>query len=106
MVNPVRGEVALKVNGEARVMRLTLGALAEMEDALGAPVVELVERFEAGRVSARDVAALILAGLRGGGWDGDGTQLAQAEIEGGFAEAARAAARLLVLGFGQATTDG
>lgn len=106
MVNPVRGEVALTIDGEARVMRLTLGALAEMEDALGAPVIELVERFEAGRISARDVGALILAGLRGGGWDGDAAALARAEIDGGFAEAARAAARLLVLGFGAGPVDG
>jgi hypothetical protein len=69
MVNPYAGEVALVVDGERQVLKLTLGALAELEEALGAgSLVELVERFEGGRYSVRDVLALILAGLRGGGW--------------------------------------
>lgn len=36
MVNPWRGEVTLVVDGEARVMRLTLAALAELEARLAA----------------------------------------------------------------------
>lgn len=99
MANPWRGEVEITIDGVRRTMRLTLGALAELEERLGGDVIALVERIEAGRISARDVAALILAGLRGGGWQGDAQALASAEIEGGFAEAARAAARLLVLAF-------
>ncbi|RMD92835.1 MAG: gene transfer agent family protein [Alphaproteobacteria bacterium] len=99
MANPWRGEVEITLDGERRVMRLTLGALAELEERLGGDVVALVERFEQGRVSARDVAALILAGLRGGGWAGDAAALARADIAGGFPAAARAAARLLVLAF-------
>jgi len=37
MVNRWRGDVALVVNGQRRVARLTLGALAELEDALEEP---------------------------------------------------------------------
>jgi len=100
MANPYAGEVALVMNGERRVLKLTLGALAELEDALGASsLVDLVERFESGRFSVRDVLALILAGLRGGGWRGDADELAAAEIAGGPVEAARASAQLLARAF-------
>ena len=100
MVNPYTGEVALVVDGERQVLKLTLGALAELEEAMGAgSLVELVERFEGGRFSVRDVLALILAGLRGGGWRGTAETLAMAEIAGGPVEAARVAAQLLVRAF-------
>lgn len=100
MANPFAGEVALVVDGERRVLKLTLGALAELEDALGADsIVALAERFEAGRFSLRDVLMLIVAGLRGGGWRGAADDLRTAEIAGGPLGAARAAAALLVRAF-------
>jgi len=100
MPNPWRGDVEIVIDGEPRVMRLTLGALAELEDTLGADsLVALVQRFETGRTSARDVFALIVAGLRGGGWDVTARDLRSAEIEGGVAGAAKAAAQLLARAF-------
>lgn len=100
MANPYAGEVALVIDGERRVLKLTLGALAELETALGADsLVALVERFEAGRFSTRHVLALILAGLRGGGWQGGAEALLTAEIEGGPVAAARVAAQLLARAF-------
>ncbi|MEM9343449.1 MAG: gene transfer agent family protein [Pseudomonadota bacterium] len=100
MANPWAGEVALVIGGQRRVLRLTLGALAELEAGLKAgSIVELVERFETGKVSARDVLAVVVAGLRGGGWQGRAEELAQAEIEGGFMAAAQAAGLALVRAF-------
>lgn len=100
MANPWTGEVALVIGGERRVLKLTLGALAELEQALGADsLVALVERFEAARFSTRDVLMLIVAGLRGGGWNGTAEDLRSAEIEGGPLEAARVAAELLLRAF-------
>ena len=100
MANPMRGEVALWLDGRRHVCRLTLGALAELEAALeSGGLIELVERFESGRFSARDVLALVLAGLRGGGWRGEAGDLRGAEIRGGVAEAARVAAVLLARAF-------
>jgi len=100
MANPWAGEVALVIGGEARVMRLTLGALAELEAGLGADsLVDLVSRFESGAFSSRDVLALVVAGLRGGGWRGNAADLLSAEIEGGPLAAARAAAELLARAF-------
>jgi hypothetical protein len=100
MANPHAGEVGLTVDGEKLSLKLTLGALAELEAELEAgTLVELVERFEAGRFSTRDVLALIVAGLRGGGWRGTARDLLSAEIEGGPVEAARAAGMLLARAF-------
>jgi hypothetical protein len=100
MANPYAGEVALTVNGVRHVMKLTLGALAELEAELGAEsLVAVVERFEAGSYRTRDVLFLLKAGLRGGGWDGDLETLAAAEISGGPVHAARAAALLLARAF-------
>ncbi|MBC7132692.1 MAG: gene transfer agent family protein [Roseovarius sp.] len=100
MANPFAGEVALVLDGERRVMRLTLGALAELEAALAAgSLVDLVARFEAGAFSTRDVLAVIVAGLRGGGWRGDAGALLSVEIAGGPLAAARAAAQLLARAF-------
>lgn len=101
MANPWAGEVEVVLDGERRVAKLTLGALAELEEALGAgTLVELVQRFEGGAVSSRDVLALIIAGLRGGGWRGTAADLLSAEIGGGAVGAARIAAELLARAFG------
>lgn len=96
MVNPFAGEVRLVIDGEPHVLKLTLGALAELEARLEAgTLMEMVERFEAGRFSSRDLLALVVAGLRGGGWRGAPEDLLSAEIEGGLPGAATAAGQLL-----------
>lgn len=101
--NPMRGEVALTLNGTSQVMRLSLGALIDLETALGADsLMDLVARFERADFTARDVLAVLVAGLRGGGWQGDETELTNAVIDGGPIAAVRAAAELLVLSFGTA----
>lgn len=100
MGNPWRGDVVLVIDGQSHVMRLTLGALAELEAGLeSGSLVALVQRFETGGFSTRDVLALIVAGLRGGGWDGRASDLLASEIEGGPMAAARAAAELLARAF-------
>ena len=100
MANPWAGEVAIWLDGKRHVAKLTLGALAELEAALETgSLIDLVERFESGRISSRDVLALIVAGLRGGGWNGSAADLRTVEIGGGPVEAARAAAELLARAF-------
>lgn len=100
MANAYRGEVALRIGGRERVLRLTLGALCELEETCeGGSVVALVERFETGRVLARDLLALIAAGLRGAGEAITLEEVARLEIEGGPVAAARAAAELLRVTF-------
>ena len=100
MVNPHRGEVAVVLDGRAHVARLTLGALAGLEAELGeSSLIGVIERFESGRFATRDVLAVLVAGLRGGGWQGCADDLMTVEIEGGPVVAARAAAELLARAF-------
>lgn len=100
MVNPLTGEVAVTLDGQRHVAKLTLGALAELEEALDADsLVDLVRRLESGAPRSRDVLALLVAGLRGGGWQGQAADLMTAEIAGGPVEAARVAALLLTRAF-------
>lgn len=102
MVNAHRGEIAATIDGEPRVLCLTLGALAELEARLGGgDLVGLGERFAAGRLSARDLTAIIGAGLRGGGNAISDDDLARMQIEGGVKGAADIALRLLRATFGE-----
>lgn len=100
MANPFAGEVALVIDGQTHDCKLTLGALAELEAQLGEDtLIALVRRFEGGNYSSRDVMALLVAGLRGGGWRGTEGDLLSAEIEGGPVGAAKVAALLLARAF-------
>lgn len=100
MANPYAGEVAVLLDEVRHVAKLTLGALAEMEAVLGdGSLIEMVERFESGRYTSRDVLALIVAGLRGGGWTGTAEDLRTVSVAGGPVEAARVAATLLARAF-------
>lgn len=100
MANPWRGDVALRIDGETHVMRLTLGALAELEAELKAgSLMAMVERFEGATFTSQDVLALLRAGLRGGKCGVSDEQLFHAEIAGGPIAAARAAAELLARAF-------
>lgn len=100
MANPQRGEVDLATIEGARTMRLTLGALAELEADLGADgLIGVAERFEGGAFTSLDLIALLTAGLRGGGADVSRRDVENLAFEGGAASAAKAAAELLSLTF-------
>ncbi len=100
MGNPYRGDVDLVMNGETLPMRLTLGALAELEETLGDDsLMALIERFESGAFKAGDIVSLLVAGLRGAGWQGGQSELMTADIEGGPIEAAKRAGQLLKSAF-------
>ncbi|WP_299818576.1 gene transfer agent family protein [uncultured Jannaschia sp.] len=103
--NPFTGEVTIVLNGERQILKLTLGSLAELEAAIAEDsLVSLIERFEAGRFTTKDVIRLLLAGLRGGGWQGTGRKLLDADIEGGMPQAIRVAALLLTRSFAMPVT--
>lgn len=103
MANPMTGEVALWLDGKRHTAKLTLGALAELEQAVGAPsMIGLIERFEEGAIASTDVLAVVAAGLRGGGWQGEAGDLLRVDIRGGPVGAAKAAAELLARAFGGA----
>lgn len=99
--NRRRGEIAAIIDGQERILCLTLGALAELESAfalddLGA----LAQRFASGRLSARDLIRVVGAGLRGGGAAVRDDEVAAMKAEGGVAGFAAIAAELLAATFG------
>lgn len=102
MVNRYRGETALMVEGQALPMRLTLGALAELEQAFAVDSLPaLGERFATGRLSARDVARILAAGLRGAGSSLGEDEVREMAFDGGLNGAIRAAIALLEVTFGE-----
>lgn len=103
MANRRRGEIEAELGGKERVLCLTLGALAELEDAfaiddLGA----LAGRFGAGRLAARDALKVLGAGLRGAGETITDDEVAMMTAPGGAAGFARVVADLLQVTFGTA----
>jgi hypothetical protein len=90
MANARRGEIEAVIGGERRRLVLTLGALAELEQAFAVDdIMALGERFSGGRLSARDILRVLGAGLRGAGAATTDEELAGLPIEGGAAMAAR-----------------
>jgi hypothetical protein len=101
MANKYRGEIEAEIGGARRTLVLTLGALAELESAFAADdLVALASRFESGRLKARDLIAIIAAGLRGAGEQVTDDDVAALTIDGGVAGFARIAAELLTATFG------
>nr|GGI01498.1 hypothetical protein GCM10011355_32280 [Aquisalinus luteolus] len=67
-MNRFRGDVALEIDGETHTLRLTLGALAQIETALGTDdLAGLTARLA--NPSARDLLVILSALLGGGGHD-------------------------------------
>jgi hypothetical protein len=101
MANRHRGEIDARLDGKVYRLCLTLGALAELESAFGdADMLALAERFEKGRLSARDCQRIIGAGLRGAGHEIEDDAVGAMQAEGGAAGFVDIVARLLAATFG------
>lgn len=106
MANRHRGEIEAALDGERRLLVLTLGALAELEDAFGGEdMLALASRFETGRISARDAIRVIGAGLRGAGAEVSDAEVARMSVEGGATGYIAIVAELLTATFGGAGED-
>ncbi len=78
--NGARGEVIAVLAGTERRLCLTLGALAEIETGLGLEGLSgLAERMRA--LSARDLAVVLAALLRGGGERALADELDRADVD-------------------------
>lgn len=106
MANRHRGEIEARLDGVTYKLVLTLGALAELEDAFGdGDMLALASRFEKGRLSARDCMRVIAAGLRGSGHAISDDDVAAMQSDGGAAGYVDIVARLLTATFGNETND-
>ncbi len=98
--NHHRGEIIAELGGQRLKLCLTLGALAELEAALDVPdLLALAERFEQGRISAREAIAVIAAGLRGAGNDVNDEEVARMASPRGVTGYMDIIARLLAATF-------
>jgi len=103
MANRHRGDISAEIGGEIRTLRLTLGALAELEATYAAEdLAALVARFAGGSLSARDMIRLVGAGLRGAGATVSDDEVAAMQTDDGIAGFARIVADLLGATFGRA----
>jgi hypothetical protein len=101
MANRQRGEIEATLDGRAFTLCLTLGALAELEAALGAgDLMDLARRFEAGKLSAADAIKVLGAGLRGAGNDIGDAAVARMRADGGAAGFVAIVGELLAATFG------
>lgn len=98
--NRHRGEVEAVIDGERRILCLTLGALSELETAFGAESLgDLAARFSTGRLKSADLIRILACGLRGGGNRLSDADVAEMAVEGGVAGAAAIVGELLTLTF-------
>lgn len=103
MPNRRRGEVALRLGETCYTLCLTLGALAELEDAFGVQdMMALAERFGTGRLSSRDLLTLLAVALRGGGHALTDQEVAALPLSDGIEPVAVAITDLLAATFGAA----
>lgn len=101
MTNKYRGEISARLDGRDMRLRLSLGALAELETAFGADdMIALASRFEGGRLSARDAIRMIGAGLRGAGHDVSDEAVAGMRCDDGAGGYVSIVVRLLEATFG------
>ncbi|MFO1123608.1 MAG: gene transfer agent family protein [Hyphomicrobiales bacterium] len=100
MANAHRGEIEAELGGQTYTLCLTLGALAELEQAYGGlDLLAIAERFETGRIAASDAIRVIGAGLRGAGHDIGNEAVAALAAEGGAAGYLDIVVRLLTATF-------
>ncbi|MEO0946232.1 MAG: gene transfer agent family protein [Pseudomonadota bacterium] len=101
MVNRRRGEINARLDGQTYTLCLTLGALAELEDAFDVcDLMTLAARFSEGRLSSKDIAKLICCGLRGAGYNLDLDTVLTMQADDGVAGFAQIAQELLIATFG------
>jgi hypothetical protein len=101
--NRRRGEVEAVIDGERRILCLTLGALAELETAFSADsLADLANRFSVGKLASRDLIRILAAALRGGGNDCTDDDVADMCVEGGLAACVDIVRSLLLVTFGGA----
>lgn len=85
MTNKYRGEIEAEINGQSYKLCLTLGALAELETAIGCnDLIEVIERFQSGKVRASEMIAILNAGLKAAGNDPENIDISNVIIDKGI----------------------
>jgi len=100
MANRHRGEITATLDGTSYTLVLTLGALAELEDAFGGDdILSIAKKLQSGRLAARECVQIIGAGLRGAGHEISDADVAGMTADGGVAGFVRIIADLMAATF-------
>lgn len=89
-MNPARGEVRIELEGDTRVLCLTLGALAELEATFGCDSLQDLQ-LRLKRLSARELGTVLQILLRAGGSSDDISSVRPGSAARAVAEAFHAA---------------
>lgn len=104
-MNLHRGEIAAQLNGKPVKLRLTLGALAELETNLdNESLLDFARRLGEGQLRAKDILLILGAALRGGGHSVHDDEVAALMPPDGLEGAARLAANVMAAAFRGAET--
>ena len=95
MMNPLKGEVPLELNGETYKCRLTIDSLVQIEEELGLGIIEIVTELSNAKVRIKWLLVILYHALRGGGNDFDDKKIKQILTEAGVAPATIAIARMV-----------
>lgn len=63
MTNQARGAHTFEADGKTYTLFFDMNSLADLEDAMGVKLPQIVERIEAGEMGIKEVRALLWAGL-------------------------------------------
>jgi hypothetical protein len=106
MTNTLRGAASFLIGGRKRILVLTLGALAEIEEQLGPDgLAGLARRLAEGKLSVSDALTVLAAGLRGAGEAMEREDLGRAIPAADVGHALNTAATLLAASFGEGSSS-
>lgn len=106
MVNIHRGEIVAEIDGKTYTLCLTLGALAELEQALSADdLLSVAERFNNGKIKTTEIMHILKAGLKGGGYEMSFSEIENMKLVGGIQSYIDIVAKLLKAAFVIEDTD-
>ena len=69
MANPLKGQIKVSLAGKDYNVRLTIDSLMQIESALDKGIIKIANDMSQGDVRLRDLNAVLLPALRGGGND-------------------------------------
>ena len=95
MANPLRGQIKVSLGGKDYNVRLTIDSLMQIESVLDKGIIKVANDMSQGDVRLRDLQAILLPALRGGGNDFQDKEVAKIIGEAGIVEATRVVANLL-----------
>lgn len=95
MNNPNRGEHLVELAGKQYKTKLNLDSIVRIETATSSSIVRVAQRLAQGDLMTKEIAAILLIAIRGGGNDIDEKTIEKIVWEAGLVEAMTVCGTLL-----------